>query len=351
MTYINRFILSCFKHEENMRASTLYHLLKGKKTASTLTYGYFYQLLPYYYLYPRLEEKEYQHILYELVQEGYLSKEGEGIYRMTEKGKVVVANHPINMIGLDKIRYWKYDVSFWQKILFITQILSEKKHKNARYWPIESNPYKQQIIKHWLAQQQDDVIGSFYNEWVSIVQILPEEREIFLTYQLVGHDITGQTLYQLGQEQGMSYYESDFIFYDTWHRVITHILSNPDRYPVFLSVLNLDMNGSKKETMEITFDYFSKGMSIEEIGIQRHLKSSTITDHILEYYLTNMASGSDLFLTEDTKKQMSVYVATNPDFKHWRFKECQAAFPQLNFYQFRFYQYFLTEQEAERWKP
>lgn len=350
MNYINRFILSCFKHEEHMRASTLYHLLKGKKTASTLTYGYFYQLLPYYYLYPHLEETDYQQILRELVQEECLFQVEEGVYRITDTGMILVAEQPIQMIGLDKIRYWKYDISFWQKILFITQIFSEKQHGNARYWPIESNPYKQQIVKQWLGQQADDVIVSFYKEWVSIVQSLPEERELFLTYQLVGHDMTGQTLYQLGQERGMSSYESEFVFLDTWHSVMTHLSFQPDKYPLFLSLLALDSQANKKDTTEITFDYFSKGLSIHDIGVQRQLKNSTITDHILEYYLTNMATGAELFLTEETKEAMSVYYSNHPEFKHWRFKECHSVFPKLSFYQFRFYQYYLTEQEGTGWK-
>lgn len=50
------FILALLSHGYKVRASTLYHLLKGKRTSSVLIYGFLYDCLRFIGWWPTISE-------------------------------------------------------------------------------------------------------------------------------------------------------------------------------------------------------------------------------------------------------------------------------------------------------
>ena len=119
MTYYHIFILSCFNQDKPMRSSTLYHLLKGKRTTSVLSFGYFYQLLTYFALFPKAKEKEYQQVVNELSKSGLIKESNKKLFVITEKGKKYLEeNWEADLGSVNQLKYYKWDKSFFDLLVF-----------------------------------------------------------------------------------------------------------------------------------------------------------------------------------------------------------------------------------------
>lgn len=57
------FILALLSHGYKVRASTLYHLLKGKRTSSVLIYGFLYDCLRFIGWWPTISEQAFFNFL------------------------------------------------------------------------------------------------------------------------------------------------------------------------------------------------------------------------------------------------------------------------------------------------
>ena len=160
MTYYHHFILHCFESKQPMRVSTLYHLLKGKRTTSILSYAYFYDLLEYFNLFSKQQESSYLKTIQELIQNEYLEVLEEGVVQITDKGLLLLINQKEkpNLSSLNQMKYYKWDLKYWQRLLFVTQVISEKSFKEKNYVPIENNVFRQQQLKRWLKKQDEKII-------------------------------------------------------------------------------------------------------------------------------------------------------------------------------------------------
>lgn len=56
------YILSLFQHGYKVKTSTLYHLLRGKRTTSVLIYGFLYDNLVAFGLFPLLSKTTYESV-------------------------------------------------------------------------------------------------------------------------------------------------------------------------------------------------------------------------------------------------------------------------------------------------
>lgn len=344
MDFYQLFILSCFKEEKPMRTSTLYHLLKGKRTSSILTYGYFYNVLKYFAILPKLKETTYNQIISELKTNSYLLENKDGLSVISETGLqlIEVENFP-KTNALKQMSYYKWDLAFFERIVFTTQVLSEKAYLEKKYLPIETNLFKQQRLKLWLSKQKKEVVTDFYHEWNKLVDCLSIYEQELILKQLVGHNQRGHTLQQISEEKKEHPLHLYLEFKNGWHHLITEIIENSNHYPLFFSILTEEKAFVKEDSSQKTSELFSKGYSIEEIAKFRNLKISTVTDHLIEAYILNPTEIK--LLDEKANSFLMAYYKKEPNYLFWTFKEATSYYLDLSFYDFKFFQFSLFEKE------
>ena len=345
MTFYHLFILSCFKKHQEMRSSTLYHLLKGKRTSSILSYGYFYGCLPYFSLFPKLVEVSYQKVLSDCVSAGFLKEGEKGYYVLTEAGAKEVRKSEIpDLSELKQLNYYKWDISFFDRLMFTSQVVSEKSHHNRAYVPVEGNLFKQQRLKLWLKNQDNTLEYAFYKEWERIVDEMPKESHKMILGQLTGYNHRGYTLSQLAKKEQFDTIHYYLSFKHNLHQFITIIRDNHSNFPLFYSLLEDEIALTKEDSCLKSAKLFSEGFSLEEIAQMRHLKVSTVTDHLIEDYIINPSESKLKTYSEEKEQVLALFYQEQPNFYRWVFKEALSYAPSLTFYEFKFYQFRLVEE-------
>ncbi|MDT2815890.1 RQC domain-containing protein [Vagococcus carniphilus] len=346
MTFYEIFILSCYKSGYSMRMSTLYHLLKGKKTSSVLTYGYFYDNLNYFNLLPKLKEKSYYNLIEKLVQKECLIEVEKGILELSETGVRILdeKNFP-TLSQLNQIEYYKYDTTFWEKIMFATQVISEKSYHEGKYIPIENNLFKQQQLKKWLKSHNETLPSQFYKEWEKVLDFIPEDKQVLLLGQLVGHNHIGLTLNQIAIERGQDYFYTYLEFKNYLHYFIQMIEEYLTEYPIFYELLALEKSLVKTDSSQVSNQLYRQYGSVSQVSRYRRLKESTVTDHLIESFLRQPSLSNLPDFNENTIVALERLKLSQPDFRRWLFKDACMYEPELSFYDFKCYQFYLIEKE------
>ena len=330
-----------------MRSSTLYHLLKGKRTTSVLSFGYFYQLLTYFALFPKAKEKEYQQVVNELSKSGLIKESNKKLFVITEKGKKYLEeNWEADLGSVNQLKYYKWDKSFFDLLVFASQVISEKAYKNKQYLPIEANLFKQQQLKKWIKGQEGEGVNErLYFEWEKITAELPNESQELILAQLVGHQEIGMTLFQIAEKNNRDVILNYLLFKNSWHHLLTVLISDPSDYPLFYSLLQTQGNRDKEPSSQQTTELYKQGYSLENIAVRRHLKISTVTDHLIEHFIVEQDYGMFPVISEQKLAKLAPLLLNKPDYVQWTFKETLELCPELSFYEFKFYQFKLFEEE------
>lgn len=277
------FILTLFQAGYKLRISTLYHLLVGKRTSSVLLHGFFYQNLAYYAALPTLKEKTFQEAIQTLTNKQLILVE-EGFGRLTTQGKAALIEHPVDLSGLNGLRYGRMRENMWQLIVFAVQVTSYLSFNEKKYLPIENRPYYLQLVKQWLAQSDAELVTVFPQELQAVLQKIPQEQADFLANQFSGHEFQGKAGFQLLPEAWQT---------EPWNQLYQQ--QGIDRFLAELStgnlarlVAELDQQNFNQSMLK-TKEFFLAGKSIPEILRLRHLKQGTVNDHFVEWALLDPA--------------------------------------------------------------
>ncbi|MGY3765209.1 helix-turn-helix domain-containing protein [Vagococcus vulneris] len=343
------FILSCFKHQRLSRYSTLYHLLVGKKTASVLIYGYFNNILPFFKLFPDLNENDFKRIISKLIKEKLLVSSDNNLIKISPKGLDALHQAYLPTVSsLSGLTYGKIDQTFWTSLLLAVQVFSEKRYDQSNYLPIETNAFKLYSFKKWYRKQPANSAILFGKEWLKLSEHMEASELTILVNQLSGHQHIGYTLEQIAYKQQTSVLFMYIEFKNSLHKLIEIIQMHPQKFLIFNSLLSNELIYRRSDTASSTYQTFLKNASIAETAKERRLKVSTVTDHLLESVLQN--HDKQFFLNTvyqwDCLKKLNLFrESQNTSFYSWRYSDVKEAIPELSFFEFRLFQIKLKEDE------
>lgn len=291
LSYISYFYLSLFSQNHSKKASTIYHILSGKKTASILYGAEKYQLTQFFALFSKLDRTQFKNDIDILVRLKYLlySEEKDG-YFLSAIGKKEYSEfftahyYPKHLNHLQEGLALNH---FWRTLQLITQVLSEIRYKNKSYIPIEKEWEKQIWLKQWLKKNEknkQELALQFGKEWMVILNRLPLLNAEIITANLSGHKTTGKTQKQLAENFKKETVEISLIILDSLVCIRRIIEQQSENLPLFFSVYK-DMfrayDGMTKSA-GLTKRFLSDGYSLDETAKQRQLKESTVNEHIIE---------------------------------------------------------------------
>lgn len=278
------FILTLFSSQHKLRSSTLFQLLKGKRTNSVLLFGFTHQLLPYLGLFPKLDEKSFGLLVNKLVTTNYLVEEPAGFHQLTNQGlerkAEILSELPIE--GLDLFQYGRNDQEAWRLTKLSMQVVSFYQGETTTYVPIEARPFFLYQIKKWFLPPHRETVSHAYPvEMQRIFENLPQTVGDYLANQFSGQEMTGLTQQQLlpavyqKQPWGLLYN----------HQMIHLFLAEISQTatPYLAELLAVFLKQNVNQSMLETRKLFLSGATKVTIMEKRHLKDGTINDHLLEW--------------------------------------------------------------------
>lgn len=333
------FILSLFQHGDKVRYSTLAHLLRGKRTTSVLMYGFLYQLLPYFALFPDFSEEQLTGIIRNLIESHYLMEDSPGVVSISAKGRQLMAKKPlVEHEGLDSLRYSRVDDDFTELLLFATQVVSEYCHQQSRYQPIETSQLKQALVKGWLRQlpERDELGRRFFNEWQRLIAAFPEVYRPYVVASLSGNGQIGQTLSQLTEQSNLSLFEARLVSKQLSHRALTMLLENVEDFPLMVALYRRLGKKLVNESAAMTYQLFQQGWSVSELSKKRGLKPSTISEHLIEAAIIDESFDLTKIVTTSVRSHLEPFLVE--PIRQWRYGDLKLETETVSFLAFRCFQ-------------
>ncbi|WML45150.1 helix-turn-helix domain-containing protein [Neobacillus sp. PS3-40] len=312
MRYIEYIILFCLKKLNGERTIySIYHLLKGKKSSQTIQDAHLFGLIRFFRIYEPLTRETLEEVIQNALEHKWISPcEGQR-FLLTNLGEEKINLFRENHTDPIYINGWQFNSvaqQFWERLTMLIQVVSNLVFQETHYIPIQKNKTVHIWLKSFLKNNQLDRIllgKTIFSELLDCLEDTNEFDPSVIIFRLTGYKRIGLTSLQTAEKLGMEFSSYHIAFQNVLHYLIQQVKTDINRYPV-LSFLLVDIkeNSLLTNSSQITFDLVQKGCSIEEIAKRRHLKTSTIEDHIVEIALKIEEFSIDPFIDYGIQKKI-----------------------------------------------
>lgn len=322
------FILTLIHHCHKLKKTTLYYFLMGKKTSSTLIFGYFHDLLPYFSLGKNLTYERYEQIIYQLIQERKIEEKEGFLYCINCETSI---NLKEEFPFLKNYPYGSFDENIWQLFLFALQVLSQRSYEKKDYLPLSDEFLTGLKIKEWLQKNQlkGSNIEKVKEEIFRIFKQLPPKIAEDLSRQWHGYQFIGEIPPQIYDFQHLRGY----LTYKNQLHAFLQVLEKGN-YPLLKGLLVFP-----RTSLVVTEENLENVANFSQLlKLRPTLKASTLRDHLLELAVKNPATFPFAkFQEKKTLEILNMYEIQHPKFLQWEFKEI-SQLATIDFLTYRLYQ-------------
>ncbi|WP_156289260.1 helix-turn-helix domain-containing protein [Oceanobacillus salinisoli] len=284
-------LLDCFKtiHAERT-ASSVYHLLKGKRSIQTVQDAHIYKLNQYYGIYKHLTKAHFESKLTGLMKENFLEESSslQSGYFITRPGyEWFQKNQP--GLSFEGLRYYDKTDVFLERLLLLIQTLTNSKMSFYSFIPVIDNSKAENWVKQVYKKvkgKESHVLTKIYEELHILLSSFSEQEASIFVDRLTGYKKYGLSLFQLAEKYQMTEDDVYFTIISMTHRILKSVETDKTVFsvlPIFIKDKNA-VNQLTKSANE-TYQYLINGYSISQITSIRNLKENTIFDHIVEIAL------------------------------------------------------------------
>lgn len=313
--FVETVVLACIDRFQGERTvNAIYYLLAGKMSAQTIQDVAWFELRPYFNLFPGLRKSEFAEILQFLHKQKWITLDRK-IARITEQGenicRIEFQRFPLPP-HFNGYRFHKIDEKFWSRLSLIVQIFSHWAHDETGFLPVERDPDTQRMVKKWLfalgkTRSRQELIKDCYKELISLLKMVNHEglNPNLLVYRLSGYRKPGLTFRQLAERLDIDEPYIRVLFRAILHGMILLIRKYPKQFPLFASLVR-DLQQPLKLTRSTarTYDLLKAGKNVTEIARLRQLKPSTIQDHVVEIALMDPDFSIDPFVSSHLQEKI-----------------------------------------------
>jgi uncharacterized protein YpbB len=339
------YILALFQHGYKARISTLYHLLKGKRTSSVLLYGFLYNNLHFFQLYPNLSQRQFNTWIEELCFEHLLEQDMQGHAFITEKGQKKLRQQVTINPWLNNYHYGKTDENCWRLLQFSVQVVSHLSYADKNYSPLELSPFYQQQLKQAIrGLSKKEFIAACRYEWFTLFSLLSAEEADFLAQQFSGYQFIGRTSYQAWpyqEDEAQAFLHRKAIFHH-----LLYLVTKLEDIKLLKRIIAPLLKQNENQSMNETKRYLNQQFSVAQIAQQRNIKKSTVQDHLIELALTNDFPFQS-FISAETCQLLGHLPAP---YQYWQYRQLKEEAPTLDYFEFRLYQISKIKEEREKEK-
>lgn len=324
--------------------NSIYQVLIGKRTATTLFFAFSNNLTAYFGLYPKLEKDVWmsyiQNVADYISVEAIFRQENHSHYMhllfdniLQKRNGLIIPSH-----------HHKHHLAF--KLLL--QVLSNIQGKNPYYSPIVHDLEVQRLIKDFIsmAKRADasqvglQAIGkSLHQQLAKELSAFPDQAALIFLEQFEGAKLPAKTLEQGAESHQISKRAivvsqqalMDQI-YQNW--VSGHTLEAETQWLQVFAQGVCKQFPIWNQTTQDTLNLINQGWTLQKIADRRRLKLSTITEHIIEIALSYPAIIEPLVVEELHLTDISPLLRQEPDENYEAFK---ARFGEKDYWLYRYW--------------
>ncbi|MFX3624742.1 MAG: helix-turn-helix domain-containing protein [Ectobacillus sp.] len=268
-------------------SSSIYHLLKGKRSSQTLQDGTMYRLSFLFGIYKKLGRHEYDEQIEGLLNENWIKKVQENTYILTPAGEeefeLYLKRHPFPM-HIHGLQYGDAGEAFWRRLSLIVQTISHLQSRTA-YLPIQQDQQITAWVKRFFLSvrfSREKLAQKLYEECESVLSLLGQKEVHVFVLRLTGARRVGYTKEQIAQIMKEDSFQIHLRFLNVLHFIVKTAIQCPTDYPLLAQIVSYDDYTVLSLSTQKTYILWKQGKSMEEIAAIRRLKRSTIEDHMVE---------------------------------------------------------------------
>lgn len=279
---MDRYLLTLFSKQPR-RIRVIENVVRNKRTQATLFWAMCYGILNWLNSDSTLTRKQFDRWLQNQVDEGLLTVD-HSVARLTAEG-IKVKEEVNSKYYQPLFAQWTWLTNprqFAERFLLAIQAVSEFKYHNRHYVPLAIPQNEMNYVRNWLIQPHtaEVVPGEIINIATQLEQYDPRLTQLFV-HQLVGHGQNGWTSQQAALQLNVAPEEYWLMWRDVWLATAS-FLKRTDDSQLSRLMKSLIARVPVSDSAWITIADFQKGATIDKIAHQRHLKASTVREHLLE---------------------------------------------------------------------
>lgn len=289
--------------------SSIYHLLKGKKSIQTIQDGYLFELSFLFGIYPKLDRSAFDKEINILASQQYIHMNEENQVTMTEAGDEYYQQLASTYASFyfNGLEYGKLPEKHLQFLYLLSQtvtyLLSNQKH----FIPIIDDYEVQQSVKTFLKKTTlslDEILQTIYQDVHNLLVNYPEEMSEIMVDTFTTIRQTGLTQYQLVDKHGFTVHDITLMMMSFAHELTRNYRNNHVFQPFikFASEQRKSklLTHSAKQTLNMLMD----GYSLQDIANYRKLRVATIEDHVIEIIYSDNRLDWHQFMSKSILEQI-----------------------------------------------
>lgn len=329
---------------QSLSPNSVYQVLIGKRTATTLFFAFSNNLMPMIGLYPKLTKAQWA--TYHQNASDYISL--DAIYRHHQQPEFFKQIFEEILPYRDGLMLAQHHQQQQMSLLLLVQVLSYAKAENNRYIPMVQDLIAQQLIKKYSSLQVKahgkgrlaDLATILHHQLEKDLTSFPDQAVLIFLQQLEGAHLSALTIDQLIEIYGLSKREVVIVQQGMTDQLLNYWLqdeSNDEKVnpalKQFAQVISQVLPKWNQSTQE-TFHMIHQGFTIDQMAHRRYLKRSTITEHLIEISFSQPQVVIPMVLQELNLRDINFLIHQQPDEKYEDFKE---RFGEKDYWLYRFW--------------
>jgi uncharacterized protein YpbB len=286
---------------------SVYHLLNGKKSSQTIQDAHLFSLKKFFGIYEQLTRDSFDEIHQSMVEKNWLINIGEQRYDVTTSGMTLLENKPLPKY-INGWTFHQISSLFWERLSLLIQVVSNLAFRESRYIPIQKN----KDVHIWLKAALKDITvprmemgTAVYSELNECFNTVKDMDPSLLVFRLTGFQQIGLTPLQVAKKLNLDFHDYQIGFTNTLHYLIQKIMEDGNQFKI-LPYLIHDLMQDDELTLSSrkTQALLLKGYSLDMIANLRHLKLSTIEDHLVELALNVKDFSIDTYVDSELQNMI-----------------------------------------------
>lgn len=333
----SEFLYALLSSTQPRRPKVIFNCLRGVKTVSILYWSLRYGLLSWLNAVPTVSWDAFVDAIEQLKKAGRIQQDEEARLLIIDDEKIQPTL--LDELFPENLRTLAQQVRQRQLIettLLAIQATSQQSYQEMRYFPLSVSEQARRQVRGWFRQQPQQVLIKTITDWL---QTLSAADAQLFTSQLVGREHPGLTFTQLANQLAQAKWQIRLRQAANWMSLVDYAQQLPPQNGLSLLVVP-QLHTRLSKSVQDTLNSVLQGYSREEIGQQRHLKFSTVSEHLLTAAILLPVSDFSYqqFLTQADITALLTSEPTNID--EWDFNQQTAV---TDYFTFRLVQIWETK--------
>ncbi|MRG86440.1 helix-turn-helix domain-containing protein [Salinibacillus xinjiangensis] len=300
-------LLECFYKIETERSkSSIFHLLRGKRSSQTIQDAKAFHLSQYFGIYKSLTRNAFDEEIKQMLTLHILTTGDNDSILVTPEGIQLLKDYQKRMPELGWLNGFNLQHSasdFWQRLLLFIQTGSNMLNNRSHFIPVLDHAEIMKWVKRYYQNHKEELTSLFQDIYHEVYQLLKEHQQFHaevIVARMTGYQKIGLSKQQISPKYELSIHDVEIYLKASMHFMVDTVNKNQERFPRLHEFIPEELNQLPLTTSaKKTYYWFKSGYTPEQIAQKRGLKRNTIYDHLIEIAIVDPSFAIHSFVKED----------------------------------------------------